>query len=80
MGIITYSVNLNISSKISYGVLECDIVMLQNYMLVFCYNRFWNKKTGIICARPLYNNNIESGCIYTSAICFCQLTYYRILL
>ena len=26
--------NLNISPKISYGVLECDSVMLQNYMLM----------------------------------------------
>ena len=26
--------NLNISPKMSYGVLECDIVMLQNYMLM----------------------------------------------
>ena len=25
---------LNISPKMSYGVLECDIVMLQNYMLM----------------------------------------------
>ena len=24
--------NLNISPKMLYGVLECDIVMLQNYM------------------------------------------------
>ena len=34
MGIIIYSFNLNISLKMSYGVLECDIVMLQNYMLM----------------------------------------------
>ena len=26
--------NLNISSKMSYGVLACGIVMLQNYMLM----------------------------------------------
>ena len=26
--------NLNMSPKMSYGVLECDIVMLQNYMLM----------------------------------------------
>ena len=26
--------NLNISPKMSYGVFECDIVMLQNYMLM----------------------------------------------
>ena len=34
MGVITYRFNLNISSKMSYGVLECYIVMLQNYMLM----------------------------------------------
>ena len=34
MGIIIYSFNENISSEMSYGVLECDIVMLQNYMLM----------------------------------------------
>ena len=26
--------NLNISPKLSHGVLECDNVMLQNYMLM----------------------------------------------
>ena len=30
MGVIIYSFNFNISPKMSYGVLECDIVMLQN--------------------------------------------------
>ena len=36
MGVIMSSFNLNISPKMSYGVLEleCDIVMLQNYMFV----------------------------------------------
>ena len=33
MGVIIHSFNLNISPKMSYGILECDIVMLQNYML-----------------------------------------------
>ena len=28
MGVIIYSFNLNISPKMSYGVLECDIVMI----------------------------------------------------
>ena len=32
MGVIIYSFNLNISPKMSYGVLECDIAVLQNYM------------------------------------------------
>ena len=34
MGIIIYSFYFNISPKMSYGVLECDIVRLQNYMLM----------------------------------------------
>ena len=34
MGVIIYSFNLNISPKMSYGVLEYDIVTLQNYMLI----------------------------------------------
>ena len=34
MGVIIYSFNLNIAPKMSYGVLECDIVMLQNYILM----------------------------------------------
>ena len=34
MGVIIYSFNVNTSHKMSYGVLECDIVMLQNYMLI----------------------------------------------
>ena len=33
MGVIIYSFNLNISPEMSYGVFECDSVMLQNYML-----------------------------------------------
>ena len=34
MGVVIYGFNLKISPKMSYGVLECDIVMLQNYMLM----------------------------------------------
>ena len=34
MGVIIYSLYLNILPKMSYGVLECDIVVLQNYMLM----------------------------------------------
>ena len=33
-GVIIYSFNLNISPKMSCGVLECDVVTLQNYMLM----------------------------------------------
>ena len=34
MGVIIYSFMLNISPKMSYGVLMCDIVTLQNYMFM----------------------------------------------
>ena len=34
MGVISYSFNLNISPKMSHGMLETDIVMLQTYMLM----------------------------------------------
>ena len=47
MGVQIYSFNLNISSKMSYGVLNCDIVMLQNYKL--CNKRFCNKKGCYLC-------------------------------
>ena len=42
--------NLNTSPKMSHAVLACDIVMLQNHMLVFRNERVWNLKRGIICA------------------------------
>ena len=32
VGVIIYSFNLKISPEMSYVVLECDIVMLQDYM------------------------------------------------
>ena len=34
MGVIIPSFNLHIAPKLSYGMLECDIVMLHNYMLM----------------------------------------------
>ena len=34
MGIMTYSFNLNILPKTSYGVLESDIAIVQNYLLM----------------------------------------------
>ena len=43
MGVIIYSFNLNISLKMSYGVLECDIAMIQNYMLMIVNKRICNK-------------------------------------
>ena len=47
MGIIICNFNLDSSSKMSYGILECDIVMLHTYDFVIVCN-----KKGIICARP----------------------------
>ena len=37
MVVIIYCFNLNISAKMSYGVLECDVVVSQNYMLMILY-------------------------------------------
>ena len=34
IAVITYSFNLHISPKTSYGVLECDTVMLHNYIFM----------------------------------------------
>ena len=50
MGVIISSFNLNISPRTSYGVLECDIVMLQNYMLVI---KYWVKRC-VTCAAPVF--------------------------
>ena len=47
MGVTIYSFNSNISPNRSYGVLEYDIVRLQNYMLLVLY-----LKRGVICASP----------------------------
>ena len=56
MGVTIYSFNLNISPKMSNGVLECDTVVLQNHMLmIFCNKRFCNKK-GVSFACLLYTS------------------------
>ena len=34
MGVVVYSFNLNVSPKMSHGVLECDVVVSQNYTLM----------------------------------------------
>ena len=54
MGVIIYNLNLNISPKMSYGVLECDIVMLHNYMLMIFNKRFCNKKGVLFVPNPVY--------------------------
>ena len=53
MGVIICSFNLNISPKISCGMLECDIVMLQNYMLMIYNKRFCNKKGVLLVPDPV---------------------------
>ena len=40
------------SPKMSYGVLECNIVMLQNHMLMVFNKTGVVIKRGVICARP----------------------------
>ena len=49
MVVVIYSFNLNISPKMSHGVLECDFVMLQTYSLHFC-----NKKGALFALDPVY--------------------------
>ena len=44
--------NLNVSPEMSYGVLECDIVMLQNYMLTICNKRFLHNKKWVLFIQP----------------------------
>ena len=46
VGVIIYGFNLNISPKMSYGVLECDSVMLQNYMLMILKQKHFVIKKG----------------------------------
>ena len=40
MGVAIHSFNVNISPKMSYGMLECATVMLQNYMLMVFFKDF----------------------------------------
>ena len=51
MGVIIYSFNLNISLKMSYGVLKCDIVVTQLHAYDFVI-KYFVIKMGILCARP----------------------------
>ena len=48
----------SISPKMSYGVLECDILMLQNYMARFCNKRVRNKKEVLVVPDPVIINYI----------------------
>ena len=49
MGVIISSFNLSILLKMSYGVLECGIVVLQNCMLMICNKRYCNKQGRYLC-------------------------------
>ena len=51
MGVRIYSFNLNISSKMSCGVLEC-VVMLQNYMRLVIKD-FCNKRGALFVPHPV---------------------------
>ena len=56
MGVIIYSFNLNISPKMSYGVPECDTIMLQNYMLMIFVIKDFVMKKGCYSVRPVYSS------------------------
>ena len=50
MGVIIYSFNLNISPKMSYGVLECDIVVREVHAYDFVSTQdFVIKKGHYLC-------------------------------
>ena len=54
MGVIIYSFNLNVSPEMLYDVLECEIVMLQNYMVMILRKRFCNKQGTLFVSDPVY--------------------------
>ena len=58
MGIIIYSFNLNISPKMSYSKLECDIVVPELHAYYFAIKNFVIK-SGVICARPYILQNVN---------------------
>ena len=51
MGVIIYSFNLNISPKMSYGVLECDSYVTELHVYSFAIKDFVIKR-GVTCAGP----------------------------
>ena len=53
MGVIIYSFNLNISPKMSYGVLECDIIVTQLPAYDFVIKDFCNKKGALFALDPV---------------------------
>ena len=54
MGVITYSFNLNISPKMSYGVLECDSYVTEFHAYDFVIKGFYVIKQGRYLCQTLY--------------------------
>ena len=75
MGVMIYSFNLNISPKMSYGVLECDIVVTELHAYYFVI-----KKGCYLCWTVCV---CEGGewyyCIYCMCVNIHTHTYYRCL-
>ena len=53
--------NMNISPKISHGVLECDIVVTKLHGYDFVIKDFVIKQGGVICAGPYRIINEDFG-------------------
>ena len=60
MGVIIYSFNLNISPKMSYGVLECDIVVTELHAYDFVI-RVCNEKGALFVQEPVYISKIHEN-------------------
>ena len=54
MGVIIYSFNLNIPSKMPYSVLECDIVVTEFHAFDFVIKYFVIKKGVLLVPDPVY--------------------------
>ena len=71
MGAIIYSFNVNISPKMSRGVLWCDSVRLQNSMLTIFVRKDFVIKRGVICAGLCMFETIESVSVEPKQNPFC---------
>ena len=69
MGVIIYSFNFNISPKMSYVVLECDIVMLQNY----AYDK--KHKNGHYLYQTMHIYSYVGACVYIITSILRALTF-----
>ena len=67
MGVIIYSFNLDISPKMSYGVLECDIVVTELHAYEFgmkkgrylCWTLYFDCKHIVF----YQMNSLKTGCL-----------------